>query len=122
MTDDTSYKNWVSVFQSSTDYEADMVRDRLDDSGVPAVVLTRRDHAFNLNVSDLADVHVMIPPHRVDDALEILQSKPFTDEELNEAAMKADPKAPPAHRGAEDSMLNSGPNIAGTDEDEDDAS
>ena len=48
------YENWIPIFSSGTDYEADIVRDRLDDSGIPAVVLTQRDHAFNLNVSDLA--------------------------------------------------------------------
>ena len=37
---DRSYEGWVVVFHSGTDYEADIVRDRLDDAGIPAVVLT----------------------------------------------------------------------------------
>ena len=102
------YEDWVVVFQSGTDYEADIVRDRLDDSGVDAVILTQRDHAFNLNVGDLSDVNVLVPPDQVDDAMAVLHSKPFSDEELNEAAMSADPMAPPAHDQRREAMLDSG--------------
>lgn len=105
---DGKFDDWVVVFQSGTDYEADLVRDRLDDSGIDAVVLTQRDHAFNLNVGDLSDVSVLVPPGQVDDAVALLRSKPFTDEELNEAAMAADPKAPPAHDARREAMLDTG--------------
>ena len=84
-------EGWVVVFSSGTDYEAEMVRDRLDDSGLNAVVLTHRDHAFNLNVGKLSLVRVLVEPHQESQALAILQSQPFTDEELASAAMKANP-------------------------------
>ncbi len=100
------YESWVPVFSSGTDYEADIVRDRLDDSGVPAVVLTQRDHAFNLNVSDLAEVNVMVPPDHVDTAREILE-RTLSDEELEEAAMAADPDAPDAHDPRDEGRLDS---------------
>lgn len=100
-------EDWVSVFRTSTDYEADLVRDRLDDSGIPAVVLTQRDHAFNLNVGDLAAVHVLVPPERAEDAVDLLEQQ-LTDEELADAALGADPDAPPAHTPDEDSKLDSG--------------
>ncbi|PSQ90236.1 MAG: hypothetical protein BRD30_05010 [Bacteroidetes bacterium QH_2_63_10] len=94
----SSYKDWVSVFRTSTDYEADLVRDRLDDGGIPAVVLTQRDHAFNLTVGDLASVHVMVPPEEAERAVSLLE------EQLTEA----DPEAPPANTPEEDSKLDSG--------------
>lgn len=117
----SKYQDWVVVFQSGTDYEADIVRDRLDDAGMSAVILTKRDHAFNLNVGDLADVNVLVPPDQVNDALAVLQSKPFNDEELNEAAMSADPNAPPAHDARREAMLDSGSESIGfsAPEDED---
>lgn len=102
-----SYEDWVSVFRTGTDYEADIVRDRLDDSGIPAIVLTQRDHAFNLTMGNLASVHVYVPPGRVDDAVQLLQEK-LTDEELEEAALGANPDAPAAHTPEEDSKLDSG--------------
>lgn len=103
----STYEDWVSIFRTGTDYEADLVRDRLDDSGVPAVVLTQRDHAFNLNVGDLASVHVMVPPDRADDAVKLLEQR-LDDDELEEAALGADPEAPPAHPPDEESKLDSG--------------
>lgn len=100
-------EDWVSIFRTSTDYEADLVRDRLDDGGIPAVVLTQRDHAFNLNVGDLAAVHVMVPPEQADEAVSLLEQR-LSDEELEDAALGADPEAPPANTPEEDSKLDSG--------------
>ncbi|MFB6248832.1 MAG: putative signal transducing protein [Salinibacter sp.] len=103
----STYEDWVSIFRTSTDYEADLVRDRLDDGGVPAVVLTQRDHAFNLNVGDLAAVHVMVPPDRADEAVELLEQR-LDDDELEAAALEADPETPPARPPDEESKLDSG--------------
>jgi hypothetical protein len=123
MSDANTYEGWVAVFQSGTDYEADIVRDRLDDAGIPAVVLTQRDHAFNLTVGDLSPVNVMVPPASAEAALRVLESEPFTDSELDEAAMSADPNAPAAHDPRREAMLDSGGegiSFAGPDEDDDD--
>jgi hypothetical protein len=103
----STHEDWVSVFRTGTDYEADLVRDRLDDSGIPAVVLTQRDHAFNLNVGDLASVHVMVPPDRADDAVALLEET-LDDDELEEAALGADPDAPSANTPDQDTRLDSG--------------
>ncbi len=103
----SKHEDWVSIFRTSTDYEADLVRDRLDDSGVPAVVLTQRDHAFNLTVGDLASVHVMVPPERAEDAVSLLEEQ-LSEDELEEAALGADPEAPSANTPDEDSKLDSG--------------
>ncbi len=84
-----SYEDWVVVFKSGTDYEADLVRDRLDDAGIAAVVLSQRDHAFNLTHGDLAQVRVLTPPEHVAAAAEILASAPFTEEELAAASLTA---------------------------------
>ncbi len=105
---DAKYEDWVAVFTSGTDYEADLVRDRLDDSGIPAVVLTQRDHAFNLNVGDLASVRVMVPPERAEQARALIEGELFTDEELEEAALRADPDAPDAHSPRDEAVLDSG--------------
>ena len=90
MSEERTYENWIAVFTTSTDYEADMVRDRLDSAGIPAVVLTQRDHAFNLTVGDLAEVHVMVQPDYEEEAHRLLQDQ-FSEEELDEAARFIDP-------------------------------
>ncbi|MBO6576552.1 MAG: hypothetical protein JJ896_13065 [Rhodothermales bacterium] len=88
-------EGWVSVFNSGTDYEADLVRDRLDDSGIPAVVLTLRDHAFNLTHGSLSRVHVYVPEDQVDAVRHVMSAEPLTDDELAAVALAADPESPP---------------------------
>ena len=101
-------EGWLPVFTSGTDYEADMVRDRLDDAGIPAVVYTQRDHAFNLNVGDLARTSVYVPPGHESEARQLLQGAPISDGELDAAAMNADPVSPDAHTPDDEALLDSG--------------
>ena len=122
MSEQQTYEDWIVIFKSGTDYEADLVRDRLDDAGIPAVVLTQRDHAFNLTMGDLAQVNVLVPPAHVGQASDVLQSVPFTDEELTEAALAAT-SAPDAHDAEEEAMLDSGAeaiNLTVPDEEDED--
>ena len=108
MTDRPNIEGWVAIFTAGTDYEADMVRDRLDDAGLPAVVFTQRDHAFNLTVGDLARTAVYVPPDRAEEARALLASVPLTDKELDDAAMEADPVSPDAHTPDDEALLDSG--------------
>ena len=103
-----TYEGWISVFESSTDFEADLVRDRLDEEDIPAVVLTQRDHSFNLNVGDLAPVHVMVKPQDEGRARDLLAQAPLSDEELEAAALAADVQAPDAHDPISEARLDSG--------------
>ena len=100
-------EGWVSIFRSSTDYEADMVRDRLDSAGIPAAVFTQRDHALSLTVGELARVYVLVPVEYQAQAEEVLRELPLTDEELESAVDTSD-----APSGEEDSgmeqLLDSG--------------
>ena len=115
-----TYEGWISVFECSTDFEADLVRDRLDEEGIAAVVLTQRDHSFNLNVGDLSPVHVMVKPEDEAAARELLDRAPLTDEELEEAALSADVMAPDAHDPISEARLDSGIDEISLDVPEDD--
>ena len=108
MSDSKKYEGWISVFTSGTDFEADLVRDRLDDSGIAAVVLTQRDHSFNLTMGDLAPVHVMVQPENEVEARAVVAETPVSDEELTEAALAADINAPDAHPPDDEAALDSG--------------
>lgn len=103
-----TYEGWSSVFECSTDFEADLVRDRLDEEDIPAVVLTQRDHSFNLNVGDLSPVHVMVKPEDEARARALLAETPLSDEELERAALEADVSAPDAHDPLSEARLDSG--------------
>lgn len=84
-----------------------MVRDRLDDSDIPALVFTKRDHTFNANLGNLAHVFVMVPVERLNDALAVLHSERLSAGELEEAALNADPLAPAKLDEEVDSLLDS---------------
>lgn len=105
--DERLYEGWVVVFKSGTDYEADLVRDRLDDAGIPAVVLSQRDHAFNLTHGDMAQVSVLTPPEHAEAAAEVLRTPPPSDEELEAAALTSAASLD-AHDTDREAMLDSG--------------
>ena len=109
MNEPRSVEGWVEVFSSTTDFEADLVRDRLGDAGIDAVVYTQRDHAFNLTVGELAQVRVLVPPDRADEARALATAGPApSDAELEQAALAADPLAPDAHSPEDEARLDSG--------------
>lgn len=108
MSDPKEFEGWVAVFSCGTDFEADLVRDRLGEADIPAIVLTQRDHAFNLNVGDMSPVHVMVPPAHEAAAREVVDQAPLTDAELEEAAMAADLYAPDAYDPRTEAALDSG--------------
>jgi len=81
-------QGWKTVFISGTDYEAELARNRLDDAGIPAVVLSQRDHAWNLTHGYLAKVRVLVPKELHETAEELLREPPVSDEELDTMAQK----------------------------------
>ena len=86
-----SSDDWKVVFKTGIEYEAGLVCERLRAADIPAVILNQRDSAYNLNFGDLAQIKVMVPLHRYHDALNLLDEAPLTDEELEAAALAADP-------------------------------
>ncbi len=87
---------WVGVWQTGIDYEADLVRDRLDDAGVEAVIMRKKDRSFPVTQGSMSPIHVMVPNAREAEARAILAALPPSDEELTAAALAADPEHAPA--------------------------
>ncbi len=82
--------DWEEVFLCGTDYEADLVRARLEDAGIFSVLLNQRCHAFNLTQGSLAKVHVLVPKSLKAEAMALLSAEVLTDEELTEAAFSGE--------------------------------
>lgn len=89
------FDGWLEVFQTGIDYEADLVRDRLDDSGLEAVIMRKKDQAFSLTHGSMSRIYVLVPPHHEAEALAILTSQTVSDDELTAAALAADPETAP---------------------------
>ena len=86
-----SYDDWKTVFKTGQDYEAGLVRDRLRNADIPAVILNKRDHAYNLTLGDMAQIKVMVPAEREEEAKALLSQAPLSDAELEAAALAASP-------------------------------
>lgn len=95
---------WVEVFQTGVDYEAELVRDRLDDSGIEAVIMTKKDRSFSLTHGSMSRIHVMVPADREGDAMDLLNAEPVSDEELTRAALARNPEKAPAPGEGEDDL------------------
>lgn len=75
----TESEDWEVVFTSSQDYEAEMVRSRLEEDGIPARVLSKADHALGINIGDLAVVQVLVHPDDAEDALAMIRRSDSID-------------------------------------------
>ena len=93
------FDGWISVFESGVDYEAEMARDRLVDSGLSAVIMTKKDRAFGLMVGALSRIYVLVPPVEEEKARALLQDHLFSAEELTEAALASNPEDAEAPNG-----------------------
>ena len=80
-------KGWSIVFASGTDYESELVRNRLIDSDIPAVLLSQRDHSWNLTHGALAKVRVLVPDTFRDAAESLLKEPPLNSAELEALAL-----------------------------------
>ena len=89
-------EGWVEVYKTGIEYEANLIKSRLVDAGIRAVVLNQRDRSFSVQHAALARIYVMVSPEDADDALGLLRSAPLSDDELAEAALQANPTTPPA--------------------------
>jgi hypothetical protein len=53
--------NWVCVLEGSTDLEIEMARNYLSNLKIPSNILSKRDSAYSLNVSEMALVYLYVP-------------------------------------------------------------
>ena len=68
----------------------------------------QRDHAFNLTHGDLARVHVMIQPQDEAAAKALLATPIVSDDELEAAALAADPSLDDAPVNEKQTLFDSG--------------
>ncbi|MEM6647681.1 MAG: hypothetical protein AAF730_15660 [Bacteroidota bacterium] len=107
MTEPT-YEGWVVAFKTNVTYEADLVRDRLADAGLSAVIMNKRDTNVMLNFGDNARINVMVPPEQLDEAQSVLNAALPSDAELEAAAMSAPPASDTVDPDAPEAMADTG--------------
>ena len=88
---EVKFDGWISIFESGVDYEAEMVRNRLIDSGISAVLMTKKDSAFGLSFGSMSLIYVLDAPDEEHEARALIQDYSFSADELTEAALAANP-------------------------------
>lgn len=61
-------ENWECVYETGTPYEAEMVKNSLQNMEIPCQILSKRDSPFNVNIGDLALIYVYVPKDFADQA------------------------------------------------------
>ena len=65
-------KGWTCVYESGAQYDADMVQNYFSDQGIDSQILSKRDSAYNLNVSQMAMVYLYVPDNQIKQAQKAL--------------------------------------------------
>lgn len=68
-------EGWASVYSTSTDVTAELIRENLVAEGVDARVLSGKDHfSLPVNLGDLSPVRVVVPAFAYEQASEVIRS------------------------------------------------
>lgn len=52
---------WVCVYETGTEYDAEMVKSYFADQDIHSQILSKRDSAYNLNIGQMSMVYVYVP-------------------------------------------------------------
>lgn len=68
-------EGWAQVYSTSTDLDAELVRDNLRSEGFEARILSQKDHFFApVTMGDLAPVRVLVPAYAWAEARDLLDA------------------------------------------------
>jgi|AntRauTorcE11897_2_1112592.scaffolds.fasta_scaffold00117_26 hypothetical protein len=76
-------ENWVCVLEGSTDLEIEMAKNYLSNLKIPSNILSKRDSAYSLNVSEMAMVYLYVPVDYEKQARKALNDLEESNEEFN---------------------------------------
>ncbi|KIO44164.1 MULTISPECIES: putative signal transducing protein [Porphyromonadaceae] len=63
--------NWVSVFTTNEEFEAERIKELLSDSNIPAVILNQKDSSYIM----LGEVNVMVNKEHKEEAEKVIKNK-----------------------------------------------
>ncbi|MCH8495235.1 MAG: DUF2007 domain-containing protein [Balneolales bacterium] len=61
-------ENWTCVYQTGTEYDAEMVKNYFADQEIDSQILSKRDRAYNMNIGQMSMVYVYVPNDQVKNA------------------------------------------------------
>lgn len=63
--------NWVSVFTTNEEFEAERITELLIDSNIPAVILNQKDSSYIM----LGEINVMVNKEHKEEAEKVIKNK-----------------------------------------------
>ncbi|WP_294139358.1 DUF2007 domain-containing protein [uncultured Sanguibacteroides sp.] len=63
--------NWVSVFTTNEEFEAERIKELLIDSNIPAVILNQKDSSYTM----LGEINVMVNKEHKEEAEKVIKNK-----------------------------------------------
>lgn len=63
--------NWVSVFTTNEEFEAERITELLIDSNIPAVILNQKDSSYIM----LGEINVMVNKEQKEEAEKVIKNK-----------------------------------------------
>lgn len=73
---------WAQVYTTTTEFEAQLVRENLRAEGLDAQVFSQRDRAFSVDLGELSIVRVLVPVWEHQAALQVIRDHMGTDGEV----------------------------------------
>jgi hypothetical protein len=52
---------WVCVYETGTEYDAEMVKNYFADQDIESQILSKRDSSYNLNIGQMSMVYLYVP-------------------------------------------------------------
>lgn len=77
-------ENWVCVYETGTQYDAEMVQNYFNDQEIESQILSKRDSAYNLNIGQMAMVYLYVPADQAEKAQKALDDWKNGILEINE--------------------------------------
>lgn len=75
-------EGWAEVFTSTSEFEAQLVRDNLRAEGIEAQVYSQRDRIFSVDLGELSIVRLLVPVWSYQEAAHAIGSHTHADGEL----------------------------------------
>lgn len=63
---------WVCVYETGTEYDAQMVKSYFADQDIHSQILSKRDSAYNMNIGQMSMVYLYVPSELEAQALKAL--------------------------------------------------
>ncbi len=80
----TDVENWACVYETGTEYDADLAKNYLESRQIDARIISKRDSAFDLNIGDMALIYLYVTKEQEEEAFEAIREWKSGEAELGD--------------------------------------